>query len=51
MHTPLDVNYVHVMGAACARQARLHPAGALEFESSHSMQQQLANKTHLAKNK
>ena len=42
MHSLLDLNYVHIMlgATACARPARLHPAGALEFESSDSLQKQ-----------
>jgi hypothetical protein len=52
MHSLLATNYVHIMlGAnallkfvpACARPARLHslhPAGVLEFDSSHSVHKQ-----------
>jgi hypothetical protein len=47
MHFLLDLNYIHIMLGATAlflpappRPARLHPAGALEFESSDSLQKQ-----------
>ena len=32
--------WVHCFVPACARPARLHPAGGLEFESSNSLQKQ-----------